>query len=149
MVLSGAQAHAIQANWKKVEAHAQDLANDLFLRYLTANPGDQALFPKFSQVALGDLRGNADFNAQTILIVHAISNIVSNMGDLQKAADLLRERVRTHYGRHITMAQFERLLDLLPRFLQETAGANGPCADAWRVAVANLMPYMRDEFTKC
>ena len=42
----------------------------------------------------------------------------------------------------------QRLLDLLPRFLQETASANGPCADAWRVAIATLMPAMRDEFTR-
>jgi hypothetical protein len=32
MVLSGAQAKAIQGNWKNVAAHAQDYANDLFLR---------------------------------------------------------------------------------------------------------------------
>jgi hypothetical protein len=75
--------------------------------YLTANPGDQARFPKFAEVPLGDLRANADFNAQTIVIVKALSAIVATLGDVQKGAELLRQRVRTHYKRNITMAQFE------------------------------------------
>ncbi|ELT93423.1 hypothetical protein CAPTEDRAFT_21927 [Capitella teleta] len=149
MVLSGAQAAAIQGNWKNVEAHAQTYANDLFLTYLTANPGDQARFPKFAEVPLGDLRSNADFNAQTIVIVKALSAIVATLGDVQKGAELLRQRVRTHYKRNITMAQFERLLDLLPMFLQEKAHASGDVADAWRIAIADLMPAMRDEFSRC
>jgi hemoglobin-like flavoprotein len=148
MVLSGSQAHAIQGNWKKVRAHEQDLANDLFLRYLSANPGDQALFPKFANVALGDLRGNAAFNEQTKTVFDALGNIVDHLGNIQEAAVFLRERVRTHYKRHISMAQFERLLDLLPMFLQEKAHASGEVADAWRIAISDLMPAMRDEFSR-
>ncbi|ELU04570.1 hypothetical protein CAPTEDRAFT_225826 [Capitella teleta] len=148
MVLSGAQAAAIQGNWKNIEAQAQEYANALFLKYLTANPGDQARFPKFAEVPLGDLRSNADFNSQTIVIVKALSAIVANLGDVQKAAELLRQRVRTHYKRNITMAQFERLLDLLPMFVQENALAGGDVADAWRIAIADLMPAMRDEYSR-
>ena len=42
----------------------------------------------------------------------------------------------------------QRLLDLLPMFLQETAGAGGDVADAWRILIADLMPPMRDEFAR-
>jgi len=75
-----------------------------------------------------------------------LGQIVGKLNDLDACGKMLKERVHSHKPRGITMAQFERLLDLLPRFLQETAGANGPCADAWRVAIANLMPFMRAEF---
>jgi hypothetical protein len=34
-------------------------------------------------------------------------------------------------------------------FLQEECGADGKVADAWRILVADLMPEMRDEFTRC
>eukprot|EP01069_Polyplicarium_translucidae_P006019 Polyplicarium_translucidae@DN2893_c0_g1_i1.p2 len=148
MVLTAAQAKAIQGNWKAVRARAQDYGNDLFLRYLAANPGDQDHFPKFAEVAYGDLRGNADFNAQTKVIVDALGNIVDHLDNIQQAANFLRAKARTHYKRDVTMPQFERLLDLLPMFLQEKAHADGTVADAWRIAISDLMPAMRDEFAR-
>ena len=76
-------------------------------RYLTQNPGDQSVFPKFHEVPLGDLRANAAFNAQTKTVIDAIGNIVDNLSDLQGAANFLRARVRTHNPRGIHIAQFE------------------------------------------
>ncbi|ELT93225.1 hypothetical protein CAPTEDRAFT_229341 [Capitella teleta] len=149
MVLSGAQAKAVQKNWANVKAHAQKYGNDLFVQYLTQNPGDIQIFAKFRDANLGDLRSNAEFNKQTKTVIDALSKIVDNLGDLNAGCSFLRERVRTHHPRGISMAQFERLLDLMPMFLQEQAGADGVVADAWRILVADLMPEMRDEFTKC
>lgn len=145
MVLSGAQAKAIQANWKTVEANSQKFGNDLFIRcalipficvkpgllkiictlsfsaevycydilwsfpnrYITQNPGDQNIFVKFRDCPLGDLRSNAEFNKQSKMVIDALSKIVGSLDDLQLSCDFLRERVRTHAPRHITMAQFE------------------------------------------
>ena len=149
MVLSAAQSKAIQKNWGTVKAKAQQYGNDLFIQYLSQNPGDIACFAKFRDANIGELRGNAEFNKQTKTVVDALTMIVENLGDLNAGCSFLRERVRTHHPRGISMAQFERLLDLMPMFLQEKAGADGQVADAWRILVADLMPEMRDEFTKC
>ena len=148
MVLTGSQAKAIQNNWKQVRSRAQDFGNDLFIRYLAANPGDQDHFPKFCEVPMGDLRGDKEFNHQTKLVIDALGNIVDHLDEIQKAANFLRAKARTHYKRDVTMPQFERLLDMLPMFLQEKAHADGAVADAWRIAIADLMPAMRDEFAR-
>eukprot|EP01069_Polyplicarium_translucidae_P005621 Polyplicarium_translucidae@DN2819_c0_g1_i1.p2 len=149
MVLSGAQAKLIQANWKAVRGDAQAAGNALFLKYLTQNPGDEDHFAKFHDVPLDQLEGNAAFNAQTKIVIDAIGQIVDSLDTVQKAAQFLRERVRTHYPRGIHIAQFERLLDLMPTFLEENAKADGNTADAWRILISDLMPAMRDEYARC
>ncbi|ELU12835.1 hypothetical protein CAPTEDRAFT_219237 [Capitella teleta] len=149
MVLSSAQAKAIQANWKTVRARIQDYGNDLFVRYFIQNPGDVEYFGKFCDIPLTEVRSNPEFQKQTKTVLEAVGKIVDNLDELQTAANYLRERVRTHHPRRISMAQFERLLDLMPMFLQEVAGADGATADAWRILVADLMPPMRDEFARC
>lgn len=149
MPVSGSQVKAIQANWKNVKSNAQAAGNGLFMRYLTQNPGDEDHFAKFHDVPLDQLESNAAFNAQTKLVIDALGQIVDSLDNLQSAANFLRERVRTHFPRGIHIAQFERLLDLMPRFLEDTAGADGTVADAWRILIADLMPPMRDEFSRC
>ena len=149
MVLTTAQRAAIQNNWATVKANMQEYGDALFMRYLLANPGDISFFTKFSSAGVGaQLRSNEAFQAQTLTVMNFLSQVVDSLADIDAAGKMLRERVRTHAPRGIGMSQFERLLDLLPRFLQETAGAHGPCADAWRVAIASLMPSMRDEFSR-
>ncbi|ELU01973.1 hypothetical protein CAPTEDRAFT_216611 [Capitella teleta] len=150
MGLTTAQRAAIQNNWATVNANMQEMGDALFMRYLLANPGDIQFFPKFASAGVGaQLRSNEAFQEQTLTVFQFLGQIVAKLADLDAAGKMLQERVHSHKPRGITMAQFERLLDLLPRFLQENAGAHGPCADAWRVAIANLMPYMRSEFKKC
>ena len=148
MVLSGSQAKAIQGNWKNVRAKAQDMGNELFHRYLAANMGDIVVFPKLHDVALAVLKGNDAYNLQTKLVIDALGSIVDSLDCVQTAAKFLRERVRTHAPRHIHIAQFERLLDLMPMFVQECAGADGAVADAWRILISDLVPAMRDEFAR-
>ena len=76
-------------------------------RYLTQNPGEQVHFAKFSDVHLGELRDNADFNAQTKTVVDALGHLVDSLDNLSQAEKYLRERVRTHFPRGIFIAQFE------------------------------------------
>ena len=148
MVLTASQAKAIQGNWTKIAANAQDMGNELFIRYLNQNSGDQDVFLKFDDVPLDQLKGNAAFNAQTKLVIDALGRIVGSLDNIQSAASSLRERVRTHQPRGIHIAQFERLLDLMPMFVQEKADASGAIADAWRILIADLMPAMRDEYAR-
>ena len=149
MVVTESQVKAIQENWKTIRGRLQDYGNDLFMRYLVQNDGEQDHFSKFSSCPLSQLRTNAAFNAQTKLVMQALGSIVDHLDDIQRAAEFLRQRVRTHNRRHIYIAQFERLLDLMPMFLQETASADGYVADAWRILIADLMPAMRDEYARC
>ncbi|ELU11893.1 hypothetical protein CAPTEDRAFT_18433 [Capitella teleta] len=148
MGLTPAQVASIQKNFATINSDLQGYGNKLFLRYLGANPGDMVFFPKFENVAYNDLVSNSAFNAQTLVVMEFLGKVVVNLGDLNKAGAMLQERVKTHKPRSISMAQFERLLDLLPRFLQEEGKASGAVADAWRVAVASLMPFMRAQFAK-
>ncbi|ELU11901.1 hypothetical protein CAPTEDRAFT_192931 [Capitella teleta] len=149
MGLTKAQIAAIQNNWARISNNLQDFGDTLFMRYLTIYPGDLAFFPKFEHEGVGDhLRHNADFQAQTLVVCQFLSKVIASLSDMDAAKAMLQERVRTHAPRGIAMAQFERLLDLLPRLVQDASAASGPTADAWRVAVASLMPAMRQEFAK-
>lgn len=148
MTLTKAQVAAIQKNWNTVETDLQGYGNKLFLRFLTANPGELHFFPKFGTQDVNKLVFDGEFNKQTTVVFEFLTQVVKHMGDLKAASDLLRERVRSHKAREIGMAQFETLLDLMPRFLEEEAHASGAVADSWRVAIACLMPAMRDEFKK-
>ena len=148
MVLTKAQVASIQKNWTSVETDLQGYGNKLFMRYLEANPGDMHYFPKFANTPFGKLAYDAEFNKQTATVFEFLTQVVHHLGDIEKCNGMLRERVRTHKPREIHMAQFETLLDLMPRFLEEEAKATGATADAWRVCVATLMPAMRDEFKK-
>ena len=77
-------------------------------RYLLANPGDIGFFPKFSSAGVGaQLRSNEAFQTQTHTVMEFLTKVVENLGDLDAAGKMLRERVRSHHPRGITMAQFE------------------------------------------
>lgn len=150
MGLTTGQCASIQNNWVTVASNIQEYGNSLFIRYLTANPDDIEFFPDFFDEGVGShLRFNEAFQDQTLKVMLFLSKVVACLSDIGVAACFLQDKVRTHHARGITMTQFERLLDLLPRFLQDTAGANGECADAWRVALATLLPFMREEFKRC
>ncbi|ELT87600.1 hypothetical protein CAPTEDRAFT_5226 [Capitella teleta] len=153
MGLTIGQRSIIQNNWVTVASNIQEYGDELFSRYLSANPGDIDFFPQFvgdgEIFNFADLRSKPEFQDHTLTVMLFLSKIVACLTEIEVAGSLLQERVRTHFGRGISMAQFERMLDLMPRFLQETAGANGQCADAWRVAIATLLPFMRQEFSRC
>ena len=83
------------------------MATIVFCRYLEQNPGDMQFFPKFSKVAHDKLVYDQHFNAQTLVVFEFLAKVVDNLGDVKAAGNLLRERVRTHKPREITMAQFE------------------------------------------
>ena len=76
-------------------------------RYLEANPGDIQFFPKFEKVSLGHLLYNADFQAQTLVVMEFLSQVVNKLGNITEAGNMLKDRVRTHKPRSISMAQFE------------------------------------------
>lgn len=77
------------------------------IRYLGANPGDIHFFPKFEKVPYGKLVYDGEFQKQTLTVMQFLSEVVAALGDLNRAGDMLRERVRTHKPRGISMAQFE------------------------------------------
>eukprot|EP00914_Ancora_sagittata_P000266 GHVO01000775.1.p1 GENE.GHVO01000775.1~~GHVO01000775.1.p1 ORF type:complete len:157 (-),score=17.00 GHVO01000775.1:87-557(-) len=152
MSLTIQQRAAIQNNWVTVASNIQEYGDSLFMRYLLAHPDDIDFFPEFAGdgfLAIDQMASNEAFQNQTLTIMLFLSKVVACLTDIEVAGSLLQERVRTHHPRGITMVQFERLLDLLPCFLQDTAGANGDCADAWRMAISCLLPYMREEFARC
>ena len=146
--LTPAEITALQQNFAGVKKDIQRLGNNLFARYLYGNPADMKFFPKFADVPIVELASNPEFNAQTLTVLEFLAQVVDNIGDGAKAKNLLRERAKTHKPRGIRIAQFERLLDLVPRFLEEEAGASGEVADAWRVLIASLMPALRDQYAK-
>ena len=74
------------------------------LRYFTANPGDQAHFKKFAGVGIGDLPGNAAFNAQTKAVMEFLDKLVAGLGS--NAGDLMAAQKAPHAARGVGLAEF-------------------------------------------
>lgn len=137
-MVSGAQVSAIQGHWNsKVKPNMQAVANALFVKYFTANPGDQAHFKKFAGVGIGDLPGNADFNAQTLAVFQFLDKLVGALGS--NATDLMAAQKAPHTARGVGAAEFGRMFDFIPGFI----GENGGDAGAWKAACAALMASVK------
>ena len=110
----------------------QAVGNALFVKYFTKNPGDQAHFKKFAGVGVGDLPGNAAFNAQTLVVLEFLDKLVAGLGS--NAGDLMAAQKAPHTARGVGMPEFKRMFDFIPGFMAE----NGGDADAWKAACGAL-----------
>ena len=105
-MVSGGEASAIQGHWNgKVKPNLQAVGNALFVKYFTANPGDQALFKSFAGVGVGDLPSNAAFNKQTLAVMNYMDKVVAGMGS--NAAQLMKDQVAPHTARGISVDQIK------------------------------------------
>lgn len=140
-MVSGAQASAIQGHWNsKVKANMQAVGNALFVKYFTANPGDQAFFKAFAGVGVGDLPGNSAFNAQTMAVMQYMDKIVAGMGS--NHVQLMQAKKADHAARGVDGSYFKKMFDFLPGFIGENGG-DGACVDAWKAAGAELSAAMK------
>ena len=136
-MVSGAQAAAIQGHWNsKVQPNMQAVGNALFLKYFAANPADKAHFKKFASVPDSGLAGNADFNAQTLVVMQYFDKMVAGL--TSNAADLMKAQVAPHKARNVGAPEFGRMLNFIPGFIGENGG-DGACVDAWKAAGAELL----------
>eukprot|EP01069_Polyplicarium_translucidae_P006756 Polyplicarium_translucidae@DN3015_c0_g1_i1.p1 len=131
------QAKEIQAHWNaNVADKLQKVGNTLFQEFFAANPGDQKLFKKFAGVANADLPSNAAFNAQTLAVMNYLAKVVAGLGG--NAKDLMKAQVAPHKPRNVGKAEFKRMFDFLPGFMERHGGPGA----AWTAGGVALLAAM-------
>ncbi|TSK18084.1 Myoglobin [Bagarius yarrelli] len=127
----------VLSSWSKVEQDYTGYGGQVLTRLFMDHPDTQKLFPKFVEIAQGDLAGNAAVAAHGKTVLGKLGELIKAKG---QHADLLKPMATSHANIHkIPLNNFKLISEIIVKVLAEKAGLDGAGQEALRRVLATVI----------